>query len=96
MKQKHLFLILAAVLLASCRGDDEVLVPSTWTQVAAPAQPRSVTGFYLLNEGNMGSNKCTLDFFDATTGYYRSNIYAENHRLLPQQHLRRNQPRRSS
>ena len=77
MKQKHLFLILAAVLLASCRGDDEVLVPSTWTQVAAPAQPRSVTGFYLLNEGNMGSNKCTLDFFDATTGYYRSNIYAE-------------------
>ena len=43
MKQKHLFLILAAVLLASCRGDDEVLVPSTWTQVAAPAQPRSVT-----------------------------------------------------
>ena len=54
MKQKHLFLILAAVLLASCRGDDEVLVPSTWTQVAAPAQPRSVTGFYLLNEGNMG------------------------------------------
>lgn len=77
MKQKHLFLILAAVLLASCRGDDEVLVPSTWTQVAAPAQPHSVTGFYLLNEGNMGSNKCTLDFFDATTGYYRSNIYAE-------------------
>ncbi len=77
MKQKHLFLILAAVLLASCRGDDEVLVPSTWTQVAAPTHPREVTGFYLLNEGNMGSNKCTLDFFDATTGYYRSNIYAE-------------------
>lgn len=77
MKQKHLFLILAAVLLASCRGDDEVLVPSTWTQVAAPTHPREVTGFYLLNEGNMGSNKCTLDFFDCTTGYYRQNIYAE-------------------
>lgn len=77
MGLKHLFIILAAVLLASCRGDDEALVPSTWTQVAAPTQPRSVTGFYLLNEGNMGSNKCTLDFFDCTTGYYRSNIYAE-------------------
>lgn len=77
MKPKHLFIGLAAVLVASCRGDEEVLVPSTWTQVTAPAYPESVVGFYLLNEGNMGSNKCTLDFFDCTTGYYRQNIYAE-------------------
>lgn len=77
MKPKHLFICLAAVLVASCRGDEEVLVPSTWTHVAAPTAPKSVTGFYLLNEGNMGSNKCTLDFFDCTTGYYRQNIYAE-------------------
>ncbi len=77
MKPKHLFICLAAVLAASCRGDEEVLVPSTWTQVADPTHPSSVTGFYLLNEGNMGSNKCTLDFFDCTTGYYRQNIYAE-------------------
>lgn len=77
MKLKHLFIGLTAVLAASCRGDEEVLVPSTWTQVAAPTHPESVTGFYLLNEGNMGSNKCTLDFFDCSTGYYRQNIYAE-------------------
>ncbi len=77
MKPKHLFICLAAVLAASCRGDEEVLVPSTWTQVANPTYPESVVGFYLLNEGNMGSNKCTLDFFDCTTGYYRQNIYAE-------------------
>ena len=77
MKPEHLFIGLAAVLVASCRGDEEVLVPSTWTQVTAPAYPESVVGFYLLNEGNMGSNKCTLDFFDCTTGYYRQNIYAE-------------------
>lgn len=77
MKLKHLFILMIAVLAASCRGDDEVLVPSTWTQVAAPTAPESVTGFYLLNEGNMGSNKCTLDFFDCTTGYYHENIYAE-------------------
>lgn len=77
MKLKHLFIGLTAVLVASCRGDEEVLVPSTWTQVAAPTHPESVTGFYLLNEGNMGSNKCTLDFFDCSTGYYRQNIYAE-------------------
>ena len=77
MKPKHLFFIFATVLIASCRGDDEVLVPSTWTQVAGSTHPESVLGFYLLNEGNMGSNKCTLDFFDCSTGYYRSNIYAE-------------------
>ena len=77
MKPKHLFICLAAVLAASCRGDEEALVPSTWTQVANPTYPESVVGFYLLNEGNMGSNKCTLDFFDCTTGYYRQNIYAE-------------------
>jgi hypothetical protein len=31
----------------------------------------------MLNEGNMGSNKCTLDFFDYTKGTYYRNIYAE-------------------
>lgn len=38
---------------------------------------KSITGFYLLNEGNMGSNKCTLDYMDYATGYYHKNIYAE-------------------
>ena len=37
-----------------------------------------VTGFYLLNEGNMGSNKCTLDYYDYATATYYRNIYAEN------------------
>ena len=35
------------------------------------------TGMYVLNEGNMGSNKATLDYFDETTGVYHKNIYAE-------------------
>ena len=34
-------------------------------------------GLYLLNEGNMGSNKCTLDFVDFDNGYYVRNLYAE-------------------
>jgi hypothetical protein len=33
-------------------------------------------GFYLFNEGNMGSNKATLDYFDFTTGMYTKNMYA--------------------
>ena len=32
---------------------------------------------YLVNEGNMGSNKCTLDFLDYTEGIYMRNIYPE-------------------
>ena len=64
-------------ILTACRGDDEQLVPSTWTRVADANSEAVVKGFYLLNEGNMGSNKSTLDYFDYTSGYYRKNIYAE-------------------
>ena len=32
---------------------------------------------YLLNEGNMGSNKSTLDYVDFSQGYYVRNLYAE-------------------
>lgn len=77
MKIRYFIPLFVATLLAACQGEDEVLVPSTWTQVTEPANPREVRGFYLLNEGNMGSNKCTLDYFDFTTGFYRENIYAE-------------------
>lgn len=77
MKIRYFIPLFIATLLAACQGEDEVLVPSTWTQVTEPANPREVRGFYLLNEGNMGSNKCTLDYFDFTTGFYRENIYAE-------------------
>ena len=71
------FLLGLLVLLTGCRGDDLELVPSTWTQLQAPMPEASVKGFYLLNEGNMGSNKATIDYFDYTTGYYRKNMYAE-------------------
>ena len=37
-----------------------------------------IVGFYVLNEGNMGANKCTLDYYDYATATYRRNIYAEN------------------
>jgi DNA-binding beta-propeller fold protein YncE len=35
-----------------------------------------IKGFYLLNEGNMGSNKATVDYFDYEQGVYNRNIYA--------------------
>lgn len=83
MKKNILTLLPALLLLCGCRGDFEELVPSTWTDVTTSSNPRQVLGFYLLNEGNMGTNKCTLDYFDYTTGYYRENIYAETNPSVP-------------
>ena len=34
-------------------------------------------GMYLLNEGNMGSNKATIDYLDFCNGIYIRNIYGE-------------------
>ena len=65
--------MIAAV--SSCR-EDIYIYPSSSENVGGP-QVTGVDGFYLLNEGNMGSNKCTLDYFDETTGNYVRNIYAE-------------------
>lgn len=72
-----LLLSISYLLIYSCRGEDEILVQSTGTQVQPPMAINSIPGFYLLNEGNMGSNKCTLDYMDYATGYYHKNIYAE-------------------
>ncbi len=67
--------VAASVVLASCERD-EVLIDIEQTQVTEPVFT-DVYGFYLLNEGNMGSNKASLDYFDAIEGVYYRNIYAE-------------------
>ena len=60
-----------------CR-DDELVVPAEYDPVPeVPATDTVIRGFYLVNEGNMGSNKCTLDYFDYFTGLYARNFYAE-------------------
>lgn len=55
--------------------EEEIEIPAVPTKPSEPGN-MDVVGFYLLNEGNMGSNKCTLDYFDAITGEYHRNIYA--------------------
>lgn len=69
-------LAMTVALLASCRTDDEDIVGAETEDVAPPAEG-PVKGFFLLNEGNMGSNKCTLDYFDAASGTYTRNIFGE-------------------
>ena len=54
--------ILTGCCLLACRDELPVL-PSDEIDVGKGALGSvSIKGMYLLNEGNMGSNKCTLDF----------------------------------
>ena len=61
--------------LSSCRSD--IYVQPAESEETTEPRLTGVSGFYLLNEGNMGSNKASLDYFDETTGTYTRNIYAE-------------------
>lgn len=63
--------------ISSCR-EDELVVPTEYDIIPeTPAPNTDIRGFYLVNEGNMGSNKCTLDYFDYFTGLYARTFYAE-------------------
>lgn len=69
-------LLAGIALLTGCRGDSLVIPVQTET-VGEIIGTGPVEGFYLLNEGNMGSNKCTLDYYDYRNGTYSRNIYAD-------------------
>ncbi|OXA84602.1 YncE family protein [Flavobacterium hercynium] len=76
-KTTNIFLGLCiALAFTSCR-EDEIIFPSTDVSVAAPRNDGNIQGFYLLNEGNMGMNRASIDVFDYTTGNYTTDIYSE-------------------
>lgn len=64
------------VSMTSCREDD-VIVLTEYESLPMLDRESPFAGLYLLNEGNMGSNKCTLDFVDFEQGQYARNLYAE-------------------
>lgn len=68
-------LLLMLFIMLSCRKEN--VIPSPEITPVEPGIESGLVGFYLLNEGNMGSNKATLDFFDFKSGNYFKNIYAE-------------------
>ena len=75
-------LLLIPCSLTSCRGD-EIIFPAEYEVL--PMESRELSSFsqnepigmYLLNEGNMGSNKATIDYLDFSKGIYIRNIYGE-------------------
>lgn len=64
----------ALFLLYGCRTDEVILPPEE--EHKGDTVISEVVGFYLLNEGNMYSNKATLDYYDFTTATYTRNIYS--------------------
>lgn len=72
-----LSLSVALAILSGCRGD-ELVIPAEYERVEIDLRDDPFCrGIYLLNEGNMGSNKASLDYLDFTTGVYGRNIYGE-------------------
>ncbi len=74
------FYLLTLWLLTACR-QDVMIVPMERIDTGGKTQKSEIIGMYLLNEGNMCSNKASLDYLDLsgndeTTHYFR-NIYQE-------------------
>lgn len=74
--------LMLAAFFSACRKD-EVVVPTEYELLPISVRSESSfaanepIGMYLLNEGNMGSNKASIDYVDFVNGYYIRNIYAE-------------------
>ena len=81
MRILKLLLWLLPLCLFSCREDEYVTYMTDEDTGVPSVEVTHFDGLYILNEGNMGSNRCTLDYLDlsgtdSTIHYYR-NIYAE-------------------
>ena len=84
MKAVSIYIAIIALLwLSACRHDDEIFIPER-VNVSTP-ELTSIDGFYLLNEGNMGSNKCTLDYYSYADGVYTRNIYGAANPTVPKE-----------
>jgi hypothetical protein len=78
--KRWLFYIWPLLMLTACRND-VMVVPMEDINTGGKVVKSEIVGMYLLNEGNMGSNKSTLDYLDLSgnepTVHYLRNIYSE-------------------
>lgn len=77
--KKYLITILSIsllILFSGCREDETIFLSSD-TLITEPHLGGNIEGFYLLNEGNMGMNRASLDMFNYRTGVYTQDIYSE-------------------
>lgn len=85
MKTRYLTILLLSIIISftACRKDDTIIIPEK-VDVAIP-EFTDISGFYLLNEGNMGTNKSTLDYYDYSQGTYTRNIYGYANPSVPKE-----------
>ena len=82
MKRFSLFFLACLILatVSSCR-EDFYIIPSQNQDTGVAPTRGDIVGMYVLNEGNMGSNKASIDFLDLDenkpTVHYHRNIYSE-------------------
>ena len=82
MKRFSLFYITCLILavVSSCR-EDFYIIPSQNQDTGVAPTRGNILGMYVLNEGNMGSNKASIDYLDLDenkpTVHYLRNIYSE-------------------
>lgn len=82
MKRFSLFYFACLILtvVSSCR-EDFYIIPSQNQDTGVAPTRGDIVGMYVLNEGNMGSNKASIDFLDLDenkpTVHYHRNIYSE-------------------
>ena len=82
MKRFSLFYLACLILamVSSCR-EDFYIIPSQNQDTGVAPTRGDIVGMYVLNEGNMGSNKASIDFLDLDenkpTVHYLRNIYSE-------------------
>ena len=69
-------LLVASLSLISCRKE-QVIFLTEKDQVTTPLLGTNIKGFYLLNEGNMGMDRASIDFFESETGTYKRDIFSE-------------------
>ncbi|MBQ6768992.1 MAG: YncE family protein [Prevotella sp.] len=73
--------LIGLIVLSSCREEHLIVYAEETDTGKETVAGSDIVGMYVLNEGNMGSNKCTIDYLDLSgnnpTVHYWRNIYAE-------------------
>jgi DNA-binding beta-propeller fold protein YncE len=82
MKYSLITTVLVLLLIISGCRKDAAVQPHEEEDFPADL---SAADFYLLNEGNMGMNKASLDYIDHLTGTYKRNIYNEINPTAPKE-----------
>ena len=80
----HYIVLLSLTIAATACRKDVAIFENEDIPLDTAVQ-NGFAGFYLLNEGNMGSNKSTLDYYDYAAGKFQRNIYAAINPTVPKE-----------